>query len=67
MCPKFMADVVDVMAHREGRAGVMISINALIVDLEDIPLRIERLGPIQMHGEMDDRLAAEEILSLTDR
>ena len=49
------------MANGDHGAGIPVSINKLIVDLENELVRIERGRAIRMHGQMCDRLVRKEI------
>ena len=51
---------IDIMAQGEMRAGMAIGVNGLVVQLQDVPGRVERLGAIRVHHEVDNCLVGEK-------
>ena len=48
------------MAQGEVGASMAIGVNSLVVQLQDVFSRIERLGAIRVHHEMDNSLVSEK-------
>src|SRR5882724_11347062 len=60
-CPKLVAYGIHVMTQGQGRAGVSIGVNKLIVELKNKFHGIERPRAVGVHGQVRDRLVSKEI------